>query len=354
MKSYFSRRFPKIPYTAFVALSPISWCILCTALAYFLILSRANFEVTGTRMVFAVTCPIYMVIAATLSVIKYGGFDFFKTEERKEKLRVINKNIKNKHVVSSVSTKALKEMFYSLTELPTDGAATAVRYGGLVIVLASLTEWLVSEQMINLPIIVISSSVAMALLMLFVAFFAQRYIFPVLRECRALLAERGESIEEPQIRFNNLKTKFRFFLLIPILIVLVILSFISGIDLDVIILSLIGLIMAIMVSQQLSSSIYEAFAGIKDFARDLPTKQRTRFFTGSLDTEIVDLSESINRAADEVYISRKKVEKSERELKKRLVELERWYRLTAGRELRMAELKKEVGELKRAKKVRSI
>ena len=348
--SYLLKKFPKLPYTALVALSPISWGLLCTVFGYILILSRANFEATNTRMIFAIGTPIYMIIAAILSVVKYGGFSFFKTKERRKKLEVLNKNIKQGHINPKVSTKTLKEMFSSLAELPVDGFATSIRYGSIVMLLAFAVEWFIGGKTINLLVILIGGAISMFLLALFITFFAQRFIFSTLKECRALLKKRREEIKEPQFRFNNLRTKFKFFLLIPILVVLVILGLVSTIDLGIIAISLVGLIMAIMVSQQLSSSIYDAFLGIKDFAKDLPTKTRTSFSTGSLDTEIIDLSGSLNKAADEVYSARNKVEKSERELRKRFKELERWYRLTVGREMKMTELKQELKKLKTLKK----
>jgi hypothetical protein len=345
--SYLLKKSLKIPYTALVAISPISWGIVCTAFGYFLILARANFEVTGTKTIFILSTPAYMLIAAVLSIVKYGGFGLLKTKKEKKKWDVLNNNINAQgHIFLSVSGKTLRDIYQSLSKLPSEGSLTSILYGGLVLVSALITEWLVSGKTTNLLAILIGGSTALLLLVLFIDFFAQRYISSTLRECKTLLMKRDQEVEKVHLKYNNLKTKFRFFLLIPILSVLVILTIISGFNLEIIILSLIGLAMATMVSQQLLASIYDVFQGIKKFASDLPKIEKSFFSTGSLDPEIIALYESLNKAAEQVYISKRKVERARQESKKRVEEIERWYNLIIGRKEKMAELKKELKELK--------
>ena len=341
--SYLAKRFPNLSCSLLPIFYPLIWAFLCGSFGFLVIFVRADFEVTGTKDIFMYTTPIYVLMAGVLTFFEYVDIGPFK---KKGKFWFLNKYIIGDRISSEISDKNLKKLFYSLTERPADAFRAAVKYAGMVIALVLLTEWIASGSTANLLVIVIGGLISLFLLSLFITFFAQRFIFPTLRECRAMLNERGETIEEPRFRFSDLETKFRFFLLIPILVVLVVLTLVSVLDIGVIIISLIGLIMAIMVSQQLSSSIYDAFLGIKEFAKKLPGEQRTAFSTGSLDTEIIDLSESLNKASDEVYTAREKVKRSEKELRKRLEELERWYRLTVGRELKMAELKEEIKKFK--------
>lgn len=343
---YLLKKFPKLPYTVAVVLSLINWGFLCGAFGYFFILSRADFESTGTGQLFIFSFPLFVMIIGMAVVMEYGGFRFFGIKEKRKELRVLNDNISGGHISSNLSTKTLKEVCHSLVMRPMDGFTIGVRVAGIIIFLALLTEWLASGKTTNLPVILASGLISLVLLMVFANFFAQRFIFSTLQECRILLAQRGEKIKEPQLRFNTLKAKFNFFLLVPIIVVLTVLSIINVVNLNIIVLSLIGLAMSIMISRVLSFSIYEAFLGIKSFAKELPSGKKTLFSTGSLDIEVVELSEALNKAGREVYISRNKVEKTKQELKKRVEELEKWYKLTVGRELKMAELKKEIKQLK--------
>ncbi len=338
--------FSKFPYAVRIALSASSWAVLCAAFGYFLILSRADFETTGTRTLFIFSFPLYVMIAALFLTIEYGGLRFLGIREKRREIRVLNDNIKDDHLLPNLSTETIKEIFYSLTERPMDGPKQGLKYGGTVIFLSLLTEWLASGMTTNLLIILTSGLISLFLLITFMFFFIHKYTFPVLMECRWILLRRNERIKEPQFRFSSLKTKFNLFLLMPIIVVLVILSFIISVDLNIVILSLLGLGMAVMISRVLSFSIYQAFSGVKNFAQELPTGKRTIFSTGSLDAEIIDLSEALNKAAEEVYTSKEKVKKSERELKKKVEELEKWYNITVGRELRMIELKQEIKKLK--------
>ncbi len=70
--------------------------------------------------------------------------------------------------------------------------------------------------------------------------------------------------------------------------------------------------------------------------------ERAVFITGSLDKEIVSLSEALNKASEQIYSSKKELEKSKEDMAKRVEELEKFFKLTVNRELKMIELKKEL------------
>ena len=257
---------------------------------------------------------------------------------------MLNDNIERRRLDPNISTKDLKEIFYSLIARRKDWLV-AVECGGLVLIMSLFTEWLVVGITNNLLIISVSGLISIFLLAIFTTFFIQRFFFPTLQQCRALLSQRGETVKEPESKFNNLRIKFSLFLLVPIIVVLMVLGFIVSFNLEIIIFSLIGLGMAIAISRVLSFSIYQAFEGIKNFAKELPTSQRTMFSTGSLDKEVLDLSASLNKAAEEVYIARQELEEAKTDLEKRVDELERFHSLTVGRELKMVELKKKIKEI---------
>ncbi len=342
----------KVPYTLDVLISLLGWAALCVFFGFFLVLSQADFEKTGTRNIFILTFFICVVTGALLISVEYGLLRIFGIKEKRKDLRILNDNIKNGHLLPGLPTETLKEIFSSLSKRPGDWIKGA-ELGSLVVLSVLLAEFLTGGTT-NLFIILVSGIIAVLLLVIFAGFFAERFIFPVLKECRKALMEKGEDIKEPKSWPNNIKIKFLFFLLVPIVIVMTVLSFMAAFNAKVLVFSLIGLIMAVMISNLLSFSIYQAFSGISDFAKDLPKGEKTLFSTGSLDTEIVSLSKSLNDAAGEVYKARINEEDSKIALQERVAELEGFHRLTIGRELRMVELKEQIKKLEEEnKKLRS-
>lgn len=341
----------KVSYLVSVIFPTGLWALLCGAFGAFLILSRANFEATGTRMIFIITFPINMALTVLLAFLEYGGLRIIGVRKEKKDIQILNDNIIEGKLTLGLPTETVKRIFYSLIERPKDALRIGFKYGFLIIFLTLSVEWLVSRKITNFPIILVSGTFSYVLVALFGSFFAERSIYPVIKQCREILINRGEKIKEPQLK--DLRSKFNYFLLLPLLIVASILTFIPSVNLNIIVFSGLGLIMAVTVNQVISSSICEAFLEVEGFARELPKGKKITFSTGSLNKEIISMSESVNKASNEIYISRKEtekrtkeLEKSYQEIKKRKDELERFYNLTVGRELKMVELKKEIQELK--------
>lgn len=345
----FFSKFSKIPYTLDVLISILGWAVLCVLFGFFLILSTANFEQTGTRMVFICTFFLYVAIGAFIAAVEYGLLRVFGVAEKRKEIRILNDNIKDGHLVSGIETGTLKEVFSSLSDRPGDWMKAA-KFGIFIVLSVFLTEYFFGGT-VNLVIISASGLIAVSLLAMFSGFFAERFIFPMLKECREELSRRGEKVIEPKSWVNSIKTKIVFFLATPIIVVLTILSLMTEFSMEIAIFSLIGLFMSVMISNLLSFSIYQAFSGVTDFARKLSEGGKTVFSTGSLDSEVVDLSSSLNDAAEEVYRAKKAVEDSKGVLQERLEELERFHRLTVGREIRMVELKERIRELERENKI---
>ncbi len=340
---YFLKRFPNIPYSAVMVLYCAVWAFFCAGFAYFLILSQADFEATGTRTVFVFSFLFYLVVAELLILAEHGALGFKATER---KFSVLNENIKGGHISPDISTKALKEIFYSLSRRPIDGAQIGFTHSSLVILFSIITECLVSHGMVvNVAIIFFSGAIVILMLTVFIFFFVQYFVSFSLKECRTLLRQRGEEVKEPQYRFNKLGTKLNLSLSIPIFTVLIT-SLTFRIDLNVLIFVLISLVMTVSISRMLSFSIYQVFSEVKNFAKELPKGKKISFSTGSMDPEIITLSTNLDKAALEVYTAKKKVEKSSRELGKRVDELEKWYQSTVDREMEMVKLKKEIVTLK--------
>ena len=343
---YFLRKFPNLPYSVILVLYCAAWALLCAGFAYFLILSQADFEATGTRTVFIFSFLLYLLIAEIHTLAEHGAFRIIGIREKLEKFQVLNENIKGGHISPDISTKALKKVFYHLSTRPIDGAKIGLKSSSLVIIFSIITECLVSGGMItNVFVIFISGAVVILMLTVFIFFFLQYFISSTLKGCRTLLAERGVGFKEPRYRFNNLGTKLNLSLTIPIFAVLIV-SLIFQINLNVLVFVLISLVMAVSISRILSFSVYRAFSEVKNFAEELPKGKKILFSTGSMDPGIINLFTNLNKAALEVYTAKKKVEKSNRDLKQRIDELEAWYHATVGREMEMVKLKKEITELK--------
>jgi len=368
----------------------VGWMVLSAAFGLLLILNKAHFEITGTNKVFALSTFLYVVIAAFIGFLEYGFINPFGIRRRGARFQILRNVLADTfakgRAISSISTKDLIEAFYSLIKIPQKSLKDAVKYTVLVIFSSLLTEWLVSGKTINLPVILCGGLISLFLILLFGQFFVEFAVAPAIVICRRELRQRGAKFEEPRHRFGSLKTKFNLFFSAPILVVVIILSFITSISLNIIIFAFLGLAMSIIISWILYSRIIETFSAIKIFSRELPEEKKTSFLTGSLDVEIFDLYKSLNKAAEEVYTARKKLqeaksvleikvkartseleeltqnleekvkqrtkelEKSKGDLEKRVDELERFHRLTVGRELKMIELKKEIEKLEEENK----
>jgi hypothetical protein len=70
------------------------------------------------------------------------------------------------------------------------------------------------------------------------------------------------------------------------------------------------------------------------------------FSTGSLDKEFVNLAKFLNEISIQLYFFKEKTKSSEKEMIKRMEELEKFFDLTIKREERMIQLKKENNTLR--------
>lgn len=342
----------KIPYLVSIVFPTGVWAFLCAAFGAFLILGRADFEATGTKTVFTITFPLCMIGTLLIAFAGYGILRIFGVKIEKNYLKLLNDNIENGHLLPGLPSETIRGIFSALTREPARSLRAGYKYGVLIISSTLLIEWFASGgQTINLPIMFISGSVSCFFVVVFGSSFSERSVYNIAKECREELAKRGESAEECEM--INLKRKFNYFLLIPLLLIVLVLSFVPFVDFNIIIFSFIGFIMIIIISKALSSSIYLAFSELETFAKELSGNKQKKFFTGSLTKEIVSVSYALNQAVEEIYFSQKEIEdkneklkKSYEEIKKKKDELEKFYNLTVGRELKMVELKKENEELR--------
>jgi len=139
------------------------------------------------------------------------------------------------------------------------------------------------------------------------------------------------------------------------------------------------LLIVSLLSNLVFKSIYKAFMEIKESVENLAGGRKAYFFSGSLDKEIIDLSKDLNKTAQEITNYQQALEQEKtsleikvkartkelqeltqsldqkvkartKQLQDRVDELERFHKLTIGRELKMVELKKKIQELEKKQK----
>ena len=104
-------------------------------------------------------------------------------------------------------------------------------------------------------------------------------------------------------------------------------------------------------------SFYEVLVEIKELTGGLAKGTKHRFITGSVDKEIIDLSQNLDATSVKIsdYQKNLKDEKTEleqakKELQQKVADLEKFYNLTVGREMKMVELKKKMKEMEKETK----
>ncbi|MBZ9578671.1 hypothetical protein KJA14_02365 [Patescibacteria group bacterium] len=349
------------------------WAVLAAAFGGILILSKANFTATGTEKIFTSTLFFSVIVAVCIGLGEFGLFRLFGKKWENKNLKALNNNIIRGQIRSDVPDQTLLAIYDSFDKTTT--FLTNINLGLVtgVIIIVALAEYLVSHQFTNALVILIGGSIAAFVTVIFNAVFCTEVMSSLRKECKNLLSTRNVSFKEYPL--TDLKTKFRLFISLIVLILLVIFFLIYPPKLNLVIISLAGLIIMIIVINAIFSSFYRAFDEIKQSAKKLEIGEKAIFFSGSTDKEIIDLSKSLNKTAQNIRNYQKELEEAKtvleikvksrtkelkelaqsleeqvkqrtKELQGRVDELERFRRLTVGRELKMLELKKEIKELK--------
>lgn len=324
------------PYTLNILLPIIGWSVLCSAFSYFLILSLATFELESTKNTFLYAFPILVVIFAFLGTIRYGGVKFLFGEE----IKTINEGISSSGDFLVFGTDAVKKIFTSLVYISRSTTINIFAGGLSVLVLIILALWVNQASSFDLMIVVVGGVIAIFFSCAFATFFCQQAMFGAVKECRKILIERGEDIED--VILSSIAPKFYFLFFLPFFTILIVLLFIPSFSFNAAMLCFIALLMTFIIDKVLFSYISNSLNELQGFAKELPVGERAVFTTGSLDKEIVSLSEALNKASEQIYSSKKELEKSKEDMVKRVEELEKFFNLTVNRELKMIELKKEL------------
>ncbi|MCD6528516.1 hypothetical protein J7K44_02665 [bacterium] len=346
----------KIPFTVRIYLLLDTWAILCGLFGLFFILSRMSPESPQIERAFIFIILGLITASAILAPAEYGLLRPLGIKGKKE-AQILNNNIVGNSINPDVTDETLKQIFFSLCQRPLGGIISSLKYAGGTTIFATLGAYLIGAKPINVIIIFIGGFIGTALLTVFANFFVERSVSPALKECQRMLKERGLKVERKPS--TTLRSRFNYFIILFLLSFVILFSFIPHLSLSIIGVGLVSLIMVIVVSKVLFSSIYDIFLDIENFAKKLPKRERAFYLTGNLTKESMNLSKSLNETADELYEVREKTLKQAVELKrayenikKQKEDLEKFYKLTIGRELRMIELKKEIKKLERKLKKR--
>jgi hypothetical protein len=330
----------KVPYTLSVLFPIIGWSVLCSGFAYILIITIAKFSDPMASRAFMVMTPIYVLLFCLLAILRYSGSSFMAGED----IRLLNKNVSEKGIASGLSTEEVRDTFNALAFTCKGSSINVLASGLSVIALTLLTQWFNLASNLEMLIVVCGGAIAVFFSCAFAAFFCQQAMAPAIKECRRILMERDDKVEK--VELSGIGTKFSFLFYLPFVTVLIVLIAVYPFDINIAVICFIGLIMTFIIDRVLFIYLANALKELEMFADELPMGERAVFITGSLDKEIVNLSQSLNQASEKMYGSRSELEKSQEEMGKRVKELEKFFELTVNREVKMVELKKELKKLK--------
>lgn len=324
-----------------------TWSILCSFFAFFFILAKSNFGPVEMDRIFVLVWFFYVFIFSALAFFSHGVGKFLRINLLQHKdAYILNTYIVDEHVDQKISNKNLKELLGTLKKEPMVIFWRMFIYSGATVFFATTTFIYLRVPFYNIVVILTGGFISTMIISLFSIFFTENFLVNgLLRECRVMVEERGIKVKE-EVQLFTLENRFNYFILLLFLIVITVLAFIPKPSFFLVVLLILGFLLIVVISRMLFYSIYLVFEEIESFAGEIPSRRKSKYFTGSLFKEVLSLSKNLNKSAEELYKSRDRRERIRENLKEKLQELSKWQKLTVGRELRMTELKKEIKDLK--------
>ena len=333
-----------------IAIVDLFMAVLAAIFGAFIIAEKADFKATGTVMVL-IFAPLTLVTIFVSSIfLKHGLLRIFGIKWEEKIHKVLNDNIIKGHILPDISDQKLLELYNSLERFKKRMFNDFIRCTSGVVILWILIEYLASGyQLRNVFIILAGGFIASVMRIIFGIILFDILAYPARKECKMLLVARNKHFEETH--FITLNTKLKFFIILTILTLATFLFLVYPLTPILIMFSIVTLFVMGLLSHLIFNSIYKALMEIKESAEELAEKRQAYFFSGSSDKEILDLSQSLNKTSQKITDYQEKLEKTKENLQERVNELDRWYKLTVGREVKMMELKKEVKKLSEDKKI---
>jgi hypothetical protein len=323
----------------------MGWFLLCGLFGFFFILARANFATTDKEKVFVVSWLLLVAIIQIYTFLCSGGLKLIGINFENKDSFLINRHILNNKIDPGISDKDLKDLFNALKKEPFIILKRTFIYGVIGAVFFAFIIYAYKISFLDILTILNGGLISLIVLTLFLIFFVERFFSGLLRECRKMLKEKGIYPEKEEW-LSTLKSRFNYFIILLFLVVVIVVSFVSIFNLYLLAIVTLGLLISIMISKELFASVYLVFEEVKTFSTELSQKEKAEYFTGSSYKEVFNLSKDLNKSAQDIYIAREKEKKAKKELQEKLEELDKWYRFSVGRELKMVELKKEISKLK--------
>ncbi|HDL75086.1 MAG TPA: hypothetical protein ENH06_01775 [bacterium] len=364
----------RTPYVFAVNTIGILWGVISAGYGAFLIIKKANFQATGTGDIFVFTLILTIVFVILLKYLEYGALRFFGLRWEKKYIRIINDNVLKGRLRPDISIRALKDTYKYIEGLHKKLIYRQIQYTAFVIGSVFFVEWFASKELGNALVILGGGIIALIIYIIGSALLYEELIAPIRKDCKILLIKKESKKHFKEVPFLNLEIKSKIFILILTLSLLTILIVVGSLDITFIMFFISILVVFGLLGDLIFSSIRKSFLEIKDLAKSLELGKKAIFFTGSLDEEIIDLSKSLNKAANELYNAREKLEESStilkikvkartrelreltekqetiikkrtKKLQEKIKELERFQKLSVGRELKMIDLKKQIKKL---------
>ena len=318
----------------------VGWAFLSSFLGFFFVLAKIDFP-TAELNLFILSWWGVTIIMGIIGFLLNGGFLLLGIHRfQHDDAEVLNNLIIDGKIIENISNKELETMFFFLKREGPIGFAKSAIHGSAPPLVSCSVFYFLGMGTGDLLVILMGGIIAVSLFSPFTFFFLEVFLLRTLKECREMMYSRGIETDE-NIYLHSLSGKFNYFVFLFLILILIFLNFVS-LDIYILIISLVSFIMVIVISRILFMSMYSVFGEIKNFGEKLSLRKKARYISGSSCKEVLDLSENLNQSAEELYKSRQELQSAYDEIKKRKDELEKFYKLTVGRELKMAELKEKI------------
>lgn len=328
----------EFPYSYRLTVPMVIWSLICMTFMYVSLLGSGVLggEDSSTLTAFFFS---FILVSLLVAIAKTSGYGPFSVPE----VKTLSSNVSGGRVSPELPPEQVAKTFTAFHGYYTKTLSFSLL---LVIVFTiSLCMWqsVIHANHYNSFMIALLGIVTGSLLFGFSVVWSQLRFFPVAKQCRDLLARKGRCPIEA--KFQSIRMKFLllvlFFLDAMVLYAISAMSFLSG---NIIFLT--GMSMVIFVIILLLFYIDKAFEEFFDLTKIAFTEDLNIFSTGSLDKEFVDLARNLNELSIQLYFFKDKVRFSEKEMKGRMEELEKFFEMTVEREQKMIELKMENKSLK--------
>lgn len=340
----------KIPYASAVMIPSLIWGGFVVGLLFFIfVISAADFTVTGTGKIFAAVFWGGVALIFLVTNINVGFFRFLgKKWEGVKAAKILNNNIVKGHISSDISNGALLETFSSLGKISVFLIIQALCSLFVTITLIGIVEYIFSGSVYNVLIIIIAGMSTSIMVIIWSAISYELFTSFCRKECKKLLSVRNIYFKENS--WLSLDIKFKFILVIIGSIFLMISLIVSPISLNLFMMLLAGLVVIWALSSSVFDSITIDFKEIEESAKNLKEGKEVISFFGSQDEEVMHLADILNETAASIGSYQSDLRMKYDENKKKKEDLEKFFDMTVGRELKMVELKKKIQELEEGKK----